>query len=61
MVEYSEPRIDKAEPLKAELTAFVDCILNDAEPLVTGSDGLRALRVAQEILESIQQHKMKLG
>jgi predicted dehydrogenase len=60
MVEYSEPRIDKTEPLKAELTAFVDCILNDTEPLVTGNDGLRALKVAEAILEDITRRKAKL-
>ena len=34
VVDYTEPKIDKVEPLKAELTAFVDCILHDSEPLV---------------------------
>jgi predicted dehydrogenase len=60
MVEYTEPKIDKVEPLKAELTAFVDCILHDTEPLVTGDDGLRALQVAQAILEDIGKRKTKL-
>ncbi|HTY07991.1 MAG TPA: Gfo/Idh/MocA family oxidoreductase [Candidatus Edwardsbacteria bacterium] len=61
MVDYTEPRIDKVEPLKAELTAFVDCILHDTEPLVTGGDGLRALKVAEAILEDIAKRKTKLG
>lgn len=61
MVEYTEPKIDKVEPLKAELTAFVECVRGGGEPLVTGADGLRALQVAEAILESIQQHKMKLS
>ncbi|MCU0606184.1 MAG: Gfo/Idh/MocA family oxidoreductase [Candidatus Edwardsbacteria bacterium] len=60
MVEYAEPRIDKVEPLKAELTAFVDCILHDTEPLVTGDDGLRALVVAEAILEDIGRSKARL-
>jgi predicted dehydrogenase len=55
LMECIEPKIEKAEPLKAELQAFVDCILNDAEPLVTGRDGLRALRVAHLILEEIEK------
>ncbi len=61
MVEYTEPRIDKVEPLKAELLAFVDCILHDTEPLVTGDDGLRALQVAEAILEDIGRRKLKLA
>lgn len=60
MVDYIEPRIDKTEPLKAELTAFVDCILKGTEPLVTGNDGLRALQVAGAILEDIGKRKAKL-
>lgn len=61
MVEYTEPRIDKVEPLKAELTAFVECVRNDTEPLVTGGDGLRALQVAEAILEDIARRKARLA
>lgn len=31
---------------------FIDCVLNDREPSVTGADGLAALRVSRAILES---------
>ena len=34
------------EPLKLELKHFIDCILENKEPLVSGEDGLSALRVA---------------
>jgi predicted dehydrogenase len=39
------------EPLRAELRHFVDCVHGDTPPLVPGEDGLRALEVAQRILE----------
>jgi predicted dehydrogenase len=39
------------EPLRAELTHFVDCVRDGARPLVPGEHGLRALEVAQRILE----------
>ena len=39
------------EPLRAELTHFVSCVRGEARPLVPGEHGLRALEVAQEILE----------
>ncbi len=41
------------EPLRAELTHFVGCIRGEATPLVPGEHGLRALEVAQEILEKM--------
>ncbi len=37
------------EPLKEELKSFVHCVLNQEKPLVTGEDGLNALKVALEI------------
>jgi predicted dehydrogenase len=60
MVDYREPRIDKTEPLKAELAAFVRCVAEGTEPLVTGEDGLRALEVAGRILEAMAEHRSKL-
>ncbi len=39
------------EPLRAELRHFVDCVRGDAPPMVPGEHGLRALEVAQRILE----------
>jgi predicted dehydrogenase len=53
LIDYSEPRLDKVEPLKAELSAFIDCIDRNTEPVVTGQDGLRALKVAEQILKEI--------
>ncbi|MBS3055937.1 MAG: Gfo/Idh/MocA family oxidoreductase [Candidatus Aenigmarchaeota archaeon] len=43
--------VDKREPLKVELEAFIDCIKNNKEPPVTGQDGLRALEIAETILK----------
>jgi predicted dehydrogenase len=57
MVDYQELKIDKVEPLKAELSDFVNCVLKDSQPLVTGQDGLMALKVAEEILAGISAHK----
>lgn len=60
MVDYQELKIDKMEPLKAELSAFVDCVISHREPLVTGQDGLMALKVAGDILKTIEKHKLHL-
>lgn len=41
--------ITPVEPLKAEIDSFISCILQGTSPLVSGDDGLAALRVAFEI------------
>jgi predicted dehydrogenase len=46
----------KFEPLRAELSAFVSSVANDTPAVVSGTDGLRALKWAFEIKESIDQH-----
>lgn len=46
-------RLKKEEPLKVELSHFVDCVRNGHEPHVTGEHGHDALEVAVEITEQI--------
>ena len=41
----------------AEDQAFVNCILNDTEPEVTGHDGMMALMLVNESLRSLLEHK----
>jgi predicted dehydrogenase len=48
--------INDVEPLRAEITAFVDSIEDDVEPPVTGEDGRRALALAVGVLEKIDAH-----
>ncbi|MBK9155915.1 MAG: Gfo/Idh/MocA family oxidoreductase [Chloracidobacterium sp.] len=48
--------IDDIEPLRAEITAFLDSIENDVQPPVTGEDGRRALALAVGVLERIEEH-----
>ncbi len=50
--------IQRQEPLKAELAAFADAVLNDTEVPVTGEDGLAALRLALAVVESGQRHRI---
>jgi predicted dehydrogenase len=45
--------IEEAEPLKAELTSFIESIRTGKRPGVTGEDGRNALLVASRILEEI--------
>ncbi|UCD73730.1 MAG: Gfo/Idh/MocA family oxidoreductase [Candidatus Bathyarchaeota archaeon] len=40
------------EPLMLEIKHFVDCLLGEADPIVTGFDGLKALEMAELALEA---------
>ena len=53
-----QPFIQQEEPLKLELETFIDCILKDKSQVVTGKDGLRALKICEEAIESAKQHKL---
>jgi predicted dehydrogenase len=46
------------EPLKLELSSFLDCVTNRGNPVVTGEDGLRALEVAMRINSAIAERLM---
>ncbi len=46
------PRIDKTEPLRAELDRFVRAVRGETELLVSGEDGLTALRIARGLVEA---------
>lgn len=52
--------INDIEPLRAEITAFLDCIEQDKTPPVTGVDGRRALSLAVGVLEKIEIHRQRL-
>ncbi len=49
------------EPLRAEITAFLEAIEKDTTPPVTGEDGRRALALAVGVLEKIEMHRDRLN
>ena len=53
--------INDVEPLRAEITAFLDAIESDKVPPVTGEDGRRALALAVGVLEKIEAHRGRLN
>ena len=57
---YEQPEQKEINALKYELQLFVNSVLNKEEPVVTGNDGLRALRVAKIILDKIESSKVDL-
>ena len=46
------------EPLKAELLRFAKSCLGETKPLITSSDGLKALQIAIASIESIKTNKI---
>ena len=52
--------INDVEPLRSEISAFIDSIEQGIEPPVTGADGRRALSLAIGVLERINEHVAKL-
>ncbi|WP_038165815.1 Gfo/Idh/MocA family oxidoreductase [Verrucomicrobium sp. BvORR106] len=48
--------VEKDEPLKLELAAFVDCARKGATPLVSGQQGTEALKLAILITEAIEKN-----
>jgi UDP-N-acetylglucosamine 3-dehydrogenase len=50
--ETVQPRIAWREPLKLELQHFANCVLKKEKPIITGMDGLKALRIAESALKS---------
>jgi len=43
------------DALTLELESFIDCINNDSKPIVDGAAGTRALKIALEIIDTIQK------
>lgn len=52
--------VEDVEPLRAELSAFLNCIREDTSPPVTAEDGRRALVLALNVLEKIDSHRAML-
>ncbi len=52
---YEQPEIKEINALKYELELFVNSVLENKKPTVSGDDGLRALKVAQIIMKKIKE------
>jgi UDP-N-acetylglucosamine 3-dehydrogenase len=51
----NQPFLIQREPLTLELQDFLDSIINDRPPRVSGSDGLQALRICDAALRSAKK------
>ncbi len=50
--------LPKKEPLQVEIEEFVQCVLEDAEPPVTGEQGLQILKLAHLLFDSAKNKKI---
>jgi len=53
---YEQPEQKKVNALEYELDLFVETVMYDKKPVVSAEDGLRALKVADQIVKKIQEY-----
>lgn len=58
IVVYEQPEQLEINALKYEIELFVNCVLNNKKPVVSGEDGLKAIKVAQQIIAKIEEQKV---
>ncbi|MEN8194073.1 MAG: Gfo/Idh/MocA family oxidoreductase [Bacteroidota bacterium] len=56
---YEQPEQKEVNALKYEQQLFVNAIIKDENPVVSGIDGLRALKVADMIIKKIEESQIK--
>ena len=49
--------IDNKDPLRDELETFVDCVRTHRQPPVSATDGVAAVRLAEQIVASLKTHR----
>jgi predicted dehydrogenase len=57
-IEPIDISIEKKEPLRAELESFLACAAARSRPLVSGEDGLAAVKLAKDVAAAIE-HSVK--
>ena len=53
---FEQLKVDKVEPLRAELVSFCEAVEQRTRPRVDAWQGARALRLAESILDKIREH-----
>ena len=53
--------VEKKEPLRAELEAFLSCVRDRCRPVVSGEDGLEAVDLAMRVAEEIEKSMRRFG
>jgi predicted dehydrogenase len=61
LVDIQNLSLGEEEPLRAELASFVTCVRENRRPEVPGEDGVRAVRLAQDILADLRRNLKEAG
>jgi predicted dehydrogenase len=56
---YEQPEIKEVNALLYEIQFFTDAVQYNKKPVVSGEDGLKALKVASAIIEKIENTKIQ--
>jgi len=56
----AKPAVREEEPLYAELKSFLEAVRKRSEPVVSVEDGRRALALALDIVEQIEEHGKRI-
>ena len=57
LVNVQDIAITDEEPLRGELSNFLDAVAGRAKPAVTVRDGLAAVEAAERVLDAIRSHR----
>jgi len=56
----NKDKVSRADNLESEITSFIEAVNGEHPPVVSGKDGLAALKVARQIEESCLQYQQSL-
>ncbi len=56
MLKIERIKMDNQEPLRKELESFIDCVKNGKQPVVSGEEGIAAIKIADVIREEIAKN-----
>ena len=56
MLKIERIKMNNQEPLRKELESFIDCVKNGKQPVVSGEEGIEAIKIADIIREEINKN-----
>jgi predicted dehydrogenase len=60
-IERKQLHVPEGEPLKLEIEAFIESIINGSEPKVTAEDAKEALLVANKMVKKIMERQGEIN
>ena len=60
-IKYNKLQRTGVNPLKYELTSFVESIAAGIPPIVSGEEGLAALKLANQVIKKIEEHTRQVS